>query len=120
MELTTKVLEIGELVSSFEEEMLLVLFGPKATDELKSISVIHEFEQQPETDSLQVGTKIEIGENVYTITQVGSSANENFEELGHISIYFKSGTDDLLPGAVLAEPEVFPTIEQGDVIKFYN
>lgn len=119
MEVKTTVLEVGELVPAFAEEMLLVLFGPEATNELKPICVMHEFEETP-TNFLKVGTKFDMGGNTYTVTQLGSAANKNFDELGHISIYFKETEEELLPGAVIAEPAVFPNIESGDVLKFYN
>lgn len=38
----TTITEIGDLVPDFQEERLLILFGPKATPELRSISVIHD------------------------------------------------------------------------------
>lgn len=117
--LKSKVIEIGEMVSAFEEEMLLILFGPTATNELKPICVIHEFEQEP-TQLLKPGVKVAIGNQTYTITKVGDSANTNFEELGHVSIYFRTGENDLLPGAIIAEPAVYPVVQKGDTIKFYE
>lgn len=115
----SKVVEIGELVPAFKEEMLLILFGPAAPAELKSICVIHEFINQSE-NVLKPGTKIDVGNQTYTVTQVGDAANKNFDELGHISIYFRSGENEILPGAIIAEPEIYPTFNQGDTIRFYN
>ncbi len=43
----TKIVEIGSMVPAFEEERLIILFGPKATAELRDISVIHEVQEQP-------------------------------------------------------------------------
>lgn len=114
----SKILEIGEMVPAFEEEMLLVLFGPTATKELKQICVVHEFIETPK-NLLKNGGKMQIGNTEYTITHVGDAANKNFEELGHISIYFRTGENEVLPGAIIAEPEFFPTIQEGDVIHFY-
>lgn len=115
----SKVLEIGELVSAFEEEMLLILFGPTATAELKSICVIHEFVDQPDT-ILKPGSKFDIGGQTYNITKVGEAANKNFDELGHISIYFRAGENEILPGAIIAEPEIYPTVNPGETIRFYD
>lgn len=116
----SKIVEIGESVPAFEEEMVLILFGPAATTELKSICVIHEFVTKPDI-VLKVGTKFVVGNNqTYTITQVGDAANKNFAELGHISIYFSMDKKEILPGAVLAEPEIYPTFYQGHIIRFYN
>ncbi|PTQ83965.1 PTS system glucitol/sorbitol-specific IIA component [Trichococcus patagoniensis] len=116
---STKVVEIGEMVPAFEEEMLLILFGPSATPELKSICVIHESSGQPD-NILQLGTLIEMGGTTYTVTQVGDAANKNFDELGHVSIYFRSGENEILPGAIIAEPEVYPSMQPGDIIKIVN
>lgn len=116
---STKVVEIGEMVPAFEEEMLLILFGPTATNELKPICVVHESDDTPE-NILEVGTKIEMAGTTYTVTKVGDAANKNFDELGHVSIYFRSGENEILPGAIIAEPEVYPSLQPGDVIKILN
>lgn len=115
----SKVVEIGELVQAFKEEMLLILFGPAATAELKSICVIHEFEELTE-NNLKIGTRFVIGDQEYTLTKIGEAANKNFDELGHVSIYFRTGENEILPGAVIAEPEIFPTVNIGDTIRFLN
>lgn len=121
MSYKSKVLEIGPMVAAFEEELLVVLFGPSAPDALREISVIHEHNgSEFEEDLIKEGTTLEIGNFKYTVKSVGSLANANFIELGHISVYFKSEMDDLLPGAIQVEPEVFPQIELGQEIKFYN
>lgn len=120
MELTTKVTNIGEMVPEFKEAGLLILFGPEATNELKPICVMHEFETEPSLEVLKENTRIEMGNKTYRIKKVGDAANQNFHELGHISIYFNEGSEDLLPGAVLAEPNVFPGIRKGDQIRFSN
>ncbi|WP_339226639.1 PTS glucitol/sorbitol transporter subunit IIA [Oceanobacillus sp. FSL K6-2867] len=113
----TKVLEIGALVPDFKEESLLVLFNETAPLELKDISVIHRFEEQPE-NALQQGTTLVIGDKEYTIQKVGEEANPNFESLGHVSIYFKDDeTEEILPGAVLVTPSDFPELNIGDSIE---
>lgn len=113
------VVEIGEMVAAFEEEMLVVLFGETAPPELRAICVVHDYQGQT-GDVLQVGSKIEMGGQVYTISKVGSAANANFQELGHVSIYLREGENDILPGAIIAEPVVFPKLKVGDQIKIIN
>lgn len=114
----TKIVEIGPMVPEFKEENLLILFGSSAPPELKDISVIHEVEGQPENMIVEGGT-LEIGNNVYKIEKVGSLANENFEELGHISIYFKNDiSEELLPGAIIVTPGEYPEVEVNDFIIF--
>ncbi|EHC6632506.1 PTS glucitol/sorbitol transporter subunit IIA [Listeria monocytogenes] len=113
----SKIMEIGPLVPAFEEEKIVILFGPTATNELREISVIHEFQDAP-NNALTKGNTLLIGEQVYTIEKVGTDANKNLEELGHISVYFRSGQNEVLPGAIVVSPEVFPTITVGDSIQF--
>ncbi|EAC5437808.1 PTS glucitol/sorbitol transporter subunit IIA [Listeria monocytogenes] len=113
----SKIMEIGPLVPAFEEEKIVILFGPTATNELREISVIHEFQDVP-NNALTKGNILLIGEQEYTIEEVGSDANKNLEELGHISVYFRSGQNEVLPGAVVVSPEVFPTMTIGDSIQF--
>ncbi|EPN9397276.1 PTS glucitol/sorbitol transporter subunit IIA [Listeria monocytogenes] len=113
----SKIMEIGPLVPAFEEEKIVILFGPTATNELREISVIHEFQDAP-NNALTKGNTLLIGEQVYIIEEVGTDANKNLEELGHISVYFRSGQNEVLPGAIVVSPEVFPTITVGDSIQF--
>lgn len=111
------ITEIGSIVPEFKEEKVIILFGPMATPDLREICVIHEFSQKP-NQTLAVGKQFMLGNHKYTIKQVGSEANKNFEELGHISIYFKENNDGLLPGAIEVEPAIFPELNVGDNICF--
>lgn len=109
--------EVGPLVPSFEAEKVVILFGPSAPAELREISVIHEQEEVAD-DFIQEGGKFIVGNKEYTVTAVGSAANANFKELGHISIYFQEPDGDILPGAVFVSPSEFPVFNEGEEIKF--
>ncbi len=109
--------EVGPLVPSFEEEKVAVLFGPDAPAELQEISVIHEQEEFSD-DAIQEGGKFVLDDKEYTITAVGSAANANYKDLGHISIYFQEPNEEVLPGAVFVSPFDFPKFNEGGVIKF--
>ncbi|WP_198138245.1 PTS glucitol/sorbitol transporter subunit IIA [Neobacillus jeddahensis] len=109
------VQEIGVLVPTFKEEKIVILFGPQAPKELRELAVIHEFETLTK-EPLKEGGTIQFGEESFTITALGTLANHNFEELGHISIYFQEPMEEVLPGAVFAAPHHFPTIEEGTII----
>lgn len=114
----TKIVEIGPIVEDFAEEFLLVLFGPQATAELRDICVIHESSDGPK-GVIQKNSRLIIGNQEYHILDVGNEANSNFESLGHISIYFRDGeNNEILPGAILVEPRVFPILAVGDEIIF--
>lgn len=109
------VKEIGVLVPTFKDDKIMILFGPQAPKELREMAVIHEFEELGK-DPLKEGGQIQFGNEVFKITALGDLANKNFEELGHISIYFQEPMEDVLPGAVFAAPHAFPTINEGTVI----
>lgn len=114
----TIVTEIGELVPAFAEERLVVLFGPEATSELRAISVIHEAIEKQE-NALVVGRTLTIGTQRYEIIKVGAAANKNFDEHGHVSVYFQEGIDEVLPGAIIVGPGQFPEINVGDTIEIH-
>ncbi|PTF25478.1 PTS sorbitol transporter subunit IIA [Staphylococcus cohnii] len=111
----SKIVEIGELVSDFKEENLLVLFGKDAPSELADISILHEPDAE-EKDILQVNKTIQIAGNKYQILKVGDEANSNFNDLGHVSIYFSDNNRDILPGAILVYPGNFPEFELNEEI----
>lgn len=116
--ITSEIVEIGELVPDFESEGVLVLFGESAPAELKDMSVIHRPKSKNQ-GTIEEGGVLTISGNQYKIQEVGSLANENFDELGHISIYF--GDDEpqeVLPGAIFVTPNVFPQMKIGDTISF--
>lgn len=114
----TKIVEIGSIVEDFAEEFLVVLFGPAAMAELRDICVIHESAEEPK-EAIKKGGRLTIGDQEYHILEVGEEANPNFESLGHISIYFRDGeNNEILPGAILVEPKIFPKLNVGDEIVF--
>ncbi len=116
-----KIVEIGEMVPAFEEELIVILFGETAPPELRAISVVHDY-QAANLDEvvLKVGTKIQLGKTVYTVLEAGNAANANFQELGHVAIYMRKGDEAILPGSILVEPAVFPQLNIGDTIRFIN
>lgn len=115
-----KITEVGAMVPAIAEERLLILFGPKATAELKDLCVLHDMPQIPGDagDLLRVGGTISFGDEVFEIRRVGSAANANFKELGHVSVYFRNEIGEILPGAIIVSPGSFPSIQAGDTIVF--
>ncbi|WP_318505033.1 PTS glucitol/sorbitol transporter subunit IIA [Bacillus sp. T3] len=109
------VKEVGELVPTFKDDKIVILFGPQAPQGLREMAVIHEF-QNVTDEPLKAGGTIQFDDESFTITAVGSLANQNLKELGHISIYFQEQMEDILPGAVFAAPNKFPEIKEGTVI----
>ena len=59
---------------AFEEKLLLILFRPETTEELKATCVIHEIDEQVK-NAFKVETRINLQRPTYTVTQIGSAAN---------------------------------------------
>jgi glucitol/sorbitol PTS system EIIA component len=114
----TIVTEVGALAPSFEEDKVLILFGPEAPSEIKEIALIHEVSEESSDEPIKVNGTLQIDDQEFTITAVGNAANKNLKDLGHISIYFSEENEDVLPGAVFASPSVFPKFDNNTVILF--
>lgn len=112
------VKEIGDLALAFEEEKVMILFGPKAPSELREISVIHELTIDPSENPIKEGGSFVVDDQEYKITAVGSAANDNLMELGHISVYYTEPFEDVLPGAIFVEPHYFPKVKESSQIQF--
>lgn len=112
------VKEIGALALAFEEEKIVILFGPQAPQELKEVAVIHESQEDSSEEPIKKGGILQIDDQQFTIRAVGSAANNNLKELGHISIYFSEPPEQVLPGAVFASPYVLPQFKNSSVIEF--
>lgn len=112
------VKEIGELALSFEEEKIMILFGPQTPEGLRDVAVIHEVKEDQSENPIQEGHTLKVDDQEFSITAVGSAANNNLKELGHISIYFNEPNGEILPGAVFASPYELPRVKNGSVIEF--
>ncbi|WP_027415375.1 PTS glucitol/sorbitol transporter subunit IIA [Aneurinibacillus terranovensis] len=111
------VSQIGPMALEFEEEKVLIFFGPQAPEELKEVAVIHEIHEHHEKP-ISAGDTLMIDDQTYHIVKVGTEANKNLNELGHISIYFTEAPEDVLPGSIYATPHVYPKIVEGSQIEF--
>ncbi|MHB1627078.1 MAG: PTS glucitol/sorbitol transporter subunit IIA [Bacilli bacterium] len=108
----SRVTFIGSLAFEFEDDMVIVFFGPKAPQALRDVSIIHEG-QFEDLEVLSTENKIVIDGFEYDILSVGSEACHNFRELGHVSLYFAEPPSNILPGSVYVKPFVFPRVQIG-------
>ncbi|MFD0898510.1 PTS glucitol/sorbitol transporter subunit IIA [Loigolactobacillus binensis] len=117
----TKVISIGEEVQELLDGKVLIMFNPNAPQELKDVAVLHE-KQSTATNVLNVGGTVTFGDQAFNIDFVGSEANKNFDELGHLSIYFNNTDEDMdkLPGSIFVSSvsQSAPTIDLDQVISF--
>lgn len=118
MSIKSKIIEIGEM-AYFEDYPILILFNDTAPMGLREVSIIHQFEDEPNRDMLQVGSQIILGDKTYTIEKLGNVVNETLFDLGHVSLYFELEEDqEIMPGAALLTPHEVPVLNVGDSIEF--
>ncbi|WP_419893314.1 PTS glucitol/sorbitol transporter subunit IIA [Oceanobacillus kimchii] len=115
---TSFVKEVGSLALAFEEDKVVILFGPEAPQELRDVSIIHEVNQEDNDAPIKNGGELQIDDQIYKVTAVGTSANKNLKELGHISIYFSEPNEEILPGAVFVSPSKYPKLDKNSKIVF--
>lgn len=94
----TTVISVGEMVSDFAREGVLVFFGEKAPEELHDFSVLTN--ESELVAPVTVGDTLEVGEVAFRVTAVGEVANENIGALGHLVVKFNGLDTPELPGDV--------------------
>lgn len=110
------VLSVGEM-AYFEDYPMLILFNETAPDELKDVCVVHRFNDPVQEKMLVENGRIIFGQKELHIVEVGSVANQNFAQLGHITLQFPTEESaEVLPGAVLVEESEIPRISAGEQI----
>lgn len=109
---STTVTAVGELVSDFADQGVLVFFGEDAPIELHEFSIIHKpdvVERAP-----QVGDTLTLQEIVYSVLAVGSVASDNLLNLGHLDLKANGLTEPEMPGDVNVEAVSLPKVNVGD------
>lgn len=111
------VQEIGPTVTEFIPHGILIFFGQTAPIELREVSLVHDGTQliSPLVTGdvlhfvLSSSSPDERSQTLwYRVTAVGSAANTNLAELGHIVVHFDAATEAHLPGTISVEPTTLP------------
>ncbi|MGX7059349.1 PTS glucitol/sorbitol transporter subunit IIA [Vagococcus humatus] len=113
-----KIISIGPKAIDSHEN-ILILFGEEVTDTLREFSIIQELDES-EKLVLKTGSQIKFNDQTYVVEQVGASANEHLNSIGHISVIFdKSPKEDLLgSSSVYVSPYRLPDLSVGDMITY--
>jgi glucitol/sorbitol PTS system EIIA component len=111
----TEVTAIGELVSAFREAGYLVFFGANAPEELHEFCILHEVISQQ--DQLRPGDIVFVDDTQMPVLAVGSVANENLMNLGHLNLKANGLTEPEMPGDVTTPVMELPVITVGTKIK---
>lgn len=113
----TMVTTIGELVSAFYKEKLIIIFKDNAPEELADYCVLHAGNML--SDCVKQGDVLVIAGQEYRIVYVGDEVQTNLQNLGHITLRF-DGTTEGLGGSVYLEDKALPVIKIGDAISIYR
>lgn len=114
----SSVVLIGKDAQELFEAGVFIFFAQPVPDALAEVSLIHtgpDAEFQP----IGAGDELWIGDSRVVIEEVGSMANDNFRQLGHIVIYLNVGDQELLPGAVKASGDI-PVPAVGDTLTIHR
>lgn len=109
------VTEIGELVPSFIAEGILVFFGESAPEELRTFCIIHRVEHQE--GQVKEGDTVTIDGQGFEVLAVGSVANDNLYNLGHLNLKANGNTVADLPGDVCIAQVELPEIKIGSQLE---
>ena len=109
---STTVTAVGELVSDFAEQGVLVWFGENAPIELHEFSIIH----RPEIvlRAPIVGDMLKINNAMFNVLAVGSVSSENLLNLGHLDLKANGLNEPEMPGDVNVEAVPLPQVKIGD------
>ena len=116
---STTVTAVGELVSDFREQGILVFFGEGAPIELHEFSILHKVEinqRAPEVGDL-IRINSEDFSEEFQVLAVGSVASDNLLNLGHLDLKANGLTEAELPGDVNVEARPLPMIKVGDKLE---
>jgi len=115
----TTVTAVGELVSDFREQGILVFFGDGAPAELHEFSILHKVEISERAP--EVGDVIRINSESFSeefkVLAVGSVASDNLLNLGHLDLKANGLNEAELPGDVNVEARPLPIIKVGDKLE---
>lgn len=107
----TEVVSVGPLAEDFRAAGILVLFGEGVPEELADVAVVH----RPSTGpvDLVVGDVLVAGGEEMPILAVGGVVNENFRNLGHLSLKRNGRAEAALPGDLCATEGPIPPLDPG-------
>ncbi|MCF6466205.1 PTS glucitol/sorbitol transporter subunit IIA [Clostridium sp. Cult2] len=111
----SKIIELGTSVSEMSQLDMLILFSNDAPSELRDYCIIHSNEEL--LKNLEVNQKIYIGREQYTISAIGNTALQQWQELGHVTLKFDGQSTPQLPGTIHLNEKLKGIPKVGEFIK---
>lgn len=103
MKYSVKILEVGKNVYDMVNNGLLILFNNEAPEDLKPFCVITD--RNKHEGEIKIGDQLTVNNKTYSITALGSVANENLYSLGHVTLCFDGAKEAKLPGHIHLTPD---------------
>lgn len=108
----SQITKVGPLAAEMAEQQMLVLFGDDAPEAVAEIAVMHSG-PAPERD-IAPGDEMIVGEQLFTVTAVGSEANRTFRAMGHCTLVFTGAAEVALPGQIALGGGAAPAVRPGE------
>lgn len=111
----SNVTKLGDLVATFMDEKMLILFKDNAPEELADYCVLHSGNEL--TDTVKENDFFVIGNTEYQIVYVGTEVQKNLRDLGHITLRFNANAEgESLEGSLYLEDKAIVSVNIGDPI----
>ena len=91
------------------KEPMLILFDETATPALREYSVVQHF-AEPDEITLTPGMTLRFDDQAYQVAAVGRMANQNLNELGHVTLIFGDEGAENIANGVYLTPHVLPEL----------
>jgi PTS system glucitol/sorbitol-specific IIA component len=111
----TVVTKIGQFARDALAENMLITFKQGAPQDLEDFCFIHQHGEL--STDVQPGDVLQINEQDFPITAVGSVASFNLKELGHVTFRFDAATEAEYPGTIHLIGDVPATLDVNSVLK---
>ncbi|NOH29819.1 PTS glucitol/sorbitol transporter subunit IIA [Vibrio mediterranei] len=105
------IVSVGEFAQEALQDDMLILFNDSAPDDVADYCFIHD--QAEYSGELSTESTLLIDDEPYVVTSVGSAANTNLKNLGHITIKFDGSLTPDLAGTVHVIGRKKPQLESG-------
>ncbi|WP_151995062.1 PTS glucitol/sorbitol transporter subunit IIA [Buttiauxella massiliensis] len=113
----TTITHIGQHAREALEDNMLITFREGAPADIQDFCFIHN--PGPLTGTLRPGISFELNGQHYDVTAVGDVAQQNLQELGHITLRFDGGVLPEYPGTVHVKGPLPEGIEPGCRLTFF-
>lgn len=109
---------IGDCAADMLSDGMLIMFDEGCPADLADYCFTHSHGRL--NNELTMGQTLKLGNYFYTITAVGSVANTNFRELGHLTVRFDGQNIAELPGTIHVNGDKPNKLCVGDNIVIIN